>query len=242
MKKIVKITGIVLAFIIILFGIMFIRMRMEFAKMKPVKSGLIVEKVYGILDSYVNLYIVKTVTGYIAFDGGNDRETILSELKKLGISPSDIKALFLTHSDNDHSKAILIFNNAALYLSKAEEVMINGKTARFLFIHNKLERKPILLEDGQTVTVDGTRVKGILTPGHTPGSICYLVNGRYLFTGDTLSLVNGKVQPMNDLFNMDTERDKRSLKILAGLKHVSHIFTAHHGVADNFEAAFAGWK
>jgi glyoxylase-like metal-dependent hydrolase (beta-lactamase superfamily II) len=242
MKKIIRITGIVLVIFALLFGFLYFRISGELSKMAPVQTGLIVEDVYGIMDSYVNIYLVKTKEGYIAFDAGNDREKIFNEMKKLGISPSEVKAVFLTHTDEDHRNAVPLFKDATLYISKAEEVMITGKTPRFLCIHNKLGRKPLLLDDGQTVTVGGTRVKGILTPGHTPGSICFLVNDRFLFTGDTLSLINGKAQPFNELFNMDTEREKKSLKLLTGLKGVTHILTAHYGVSDDYTKAFAHWK
>ena len=51
---------------------------------------------------------------------------------------------------------------------------------------------PVLpLDDGQMLWVGGQTGAGIavgvlFTPGHTPGSISYLVDGRYLLTGDTL--------------------------------------------------------
>jgi glyoxylase-like metal-dependent hydrolase (beta-lactamase superfamily II)/rhodanese-related sulfurtransferase len=32
----------------------------------------------------------------------------------------------------------------------------------------------------------GARVKALFTPGHTPGSTCYLINNSYLITGDTI--------------------------------------------------------
>ena len=41
------------------------------------------------------------------------------------------------------------------------------------------------LADGATFTVGGATVRAIHTPGHTPGSTCFLVGGA-LITGDTL--------------------------------------------------------
>lgn len=45
--------------------------------------------------------------------------------------------------------------------------------------------------DGQTIAVGGLRVQCVVTPGHTPGGICYRLqlpgrNGRVCFVGDTL--------------------------------------------------------
>ena len=43
------------------------------------------------------------------------------------------------------------------------------------------------ISDGETITAAGLGFKVITTPGHTPGSVCYL-NEKYgvMFTGDTL--------------------------------------------------------
>lgn len=41
---------------------------------------------------------------------------------------------------------------------------------------------------GDIVTAGGVRIELIHTPGHTPGSQCFLVDGRYLVSGDTLFL------------------------------------------------------
>jgi glyoxylase-like metal-dependent hydrolase (beta-lactamase superfamily II) len=43
----------------------------------------------------------------------------------------------------------------------------------------------IRLKDGNVLEVGTLKIEVIHTPGHTPGSVCYLVNGD-LFTGDTL--------------------------------------------------------
>ncbi|MGD8984626.1 MAG: MBL fold metallo-hydrolase [Desulfobacteraceae bacterium] len=43
----------------------------------------------------------------------------------------------------------------------------------------------IKLKDGNVLEVGTLKIEVIHTPGHTPGSVCYLVDGN-LFTGDTL--------------------------------------------------------
>ena len=43
----------------------------------------------------------------------------------------------------------------------------------------------IKLKDGDVLEVGNLKIRVIHTPGHTPGSVCYLVSGN-LFTGDTL--------------------------------------------------------
>jgi glyoxylase-like metal-dependent hydrolase (beta-lactamase superfamily II) len=43
-------------------------------------------------------------------------------------------------------------------------------------------------DGGDVVEVGGVRVELIHTPGHTPGSQCFFVDGRYLVSGDTLFL------------------------------------------------------
>jgi glyoxylase-like metal-dependent hydrolase (beta-lactamase superfamily II) len=42
------------------------------------------------------------------------------------------------------------------------------------------------LGDGETLGIGPARLEAIRTPGHTPESTCYLLDGRALFTGDTL--------------------------------------------------------
>lgn len=42
------------------------------------------------------------------------------------------------------------------------------------------------LNDGDELRVGNIAIRLLATPGHTPGSVCYLVGDRYLLTGDTL--------------------------------------------------------
>ena len=62
----------------------------------------------------------------------------------------------------------------------------------------ELRRAVRPLADGTELTLVGggaaVRVRVIATPGHTPGSICYLVDGRWLLSGDTI-FVSGIGRP-----------------------------------------------
>jgi glyoxylase-like metal-dependent hydrolase (beta-lactamase superfamily II) len=46
----------------------------------------------------------------------------------------------------------------------------------------------VLHDSGDVVTAGDVRIELIHTPGHTPGSQCFFVDGRYLVSGDTLFL------------------------------------------------------
>jgi glyoxylase-like metal-dependent hydrolase (beta-lactamase superfamily II) len=46
-------------------------------------------------------------------------------------------------------------------------------------------RPDIELNDGDTIKVGKLKIKVLHTPGHTPGSLCFLV-GKYLISGDTI--------------------------------------------------------
>jgi glyoxylase-like metal-dependent hydrolase (beta-lactamase superfamily II) len=243
MKKILIGLGIVVV-VVLLGAFLFYKLRIqpEMKKMSPLPTQKVNDTVSAVNDVFVNMYLIKGKTKYIAVDGGKDVKTIEREMKNLGIDKRDVVALFLTHTDIDHTAAADYLTDATVYLAKAEEQMINGTTRRMFFFHNKLNRKYTTVEDGQMLNIDGLSVKAILTPGHTPGSTCYLIDGKYLFTGDTLSLQNGRAEEFIKAFNMDSETRKISMGKLAQLSGVKSIFTAHHGYTDDFARAFENWK
>ena len=211
-KRILTGAGGVIVTVAILFGFFAYKFTSETSIMTPVPTGLVTDGVYSARDGFINVYFVRGDNGYIAFDAGNDAENLRIEMKKLGIEPAMVRAVFLTHSDNDHVAGLKLFTGAKVYISSQEEQMINGSRRRMFVFGNKSIPAYETLEDGQAMNVAGISVKGILTPGHTPGSMCYLVNGRHLFTGDTLSLKNGSVELFNNFFNMDSDMERSSYR------------------------------
>lgn len=237
-KKIIAAFGIVACLILIIGASLVAKLYFEIGKMSSLETGEIVEGVFAVQDTYVNMFLIKAGDRYIAVDAGNKPENIKQGLDALKIDPQDIMAVFLTHSDSDHIAGLSLFKNAVIYLPKAEEQMINGQTSRFLFMKNKLRHKYELFEDNAQLNISGVTIKGISTPGHTPGAMCYIVNDIFLFTGDSMSLKKGKVNLFNNLFNMDSKTQQISQKRVSGLPGVKYIFTAHYGYTDHYQDAF----
>jgi glyoxylase-like metal-dependent hydrolase (beta-lactamase superfamily II) len=58
------------------------------------------------------------------------------------------------------------------------------------------------LAGGETLTFGGVRIEALGTPGHTPGSICYLMERdglRVLFAGDVISMLRGDENPLAEV-------------------------------------------
>ena len=151
--------------------------------MKPLKTSEVLPNIFAISNKQVNFYLIRLPNQKcIAFDAGASENLSLLELGKLSIKADDVTTVFLTHTDSDHVGAIGLFPQAHVYISKPEEQMIDGSTKRAIFMrNNKLERSYETLSDGETVDIDGTSIKCMVTPGHTKGSACFIVNGKHLF-------------------------------------------------------------
>lgn len=128
----------------------------------------------GPMDNLV--YLVEDVESRRAavVDPAWDVPAIVRKAEDLGVRVTDI---LLTHSHHDHIngvEALLEHSDPQLHLLRQE--------ARFWGRH--LEH-PTLHEGGDTVQMGGTEIRILHTPGHTPGSACYLL-GDEVLTGDTV--------------------------------------------------------
>jgi hydroxyacylglutathione hydrolase len=211
---------------------------------RPLETGKIAENLYVVRDSHVNLYVYVKNGVVVCVDAGFGGTDLVRGFEKIAVSPASVGHLFLTHSDRDHVGGISLFVNAKVYMSKDEEQMINGKTPRMMWSYNKLPASQhyTLLSDGDAVNAGGINVRALETPGHTNGSMSYLIDESLLFTGDTLMLKEGKVVPTLRLMNMNTARQEESIRKLAKLKGVAFLCTAHSGYTADFDKAMATWR
>ncbi len=191
----------------------------------------------------VNFFVYTDGDNFICIDSGLSSILAKWGLKKLGINPSDVSHVFLTHTDYDHVGGMKLFNNADVYISKKEKQMIDGTTARaFKIKYNSLNTKYNLLEDNEEMEIGKIKIKAISTPGHTPGSMSYIINESYLFSGDTLTLRGNKLYPFYRLQNMDTKKQKETInKLVKANDNISWVFTSHTGYSSDYKNLVKHW-
>jgi glyoxylase-like metal-dependent hydrolase (beta-lactamase superfamily II) len=241
-KRIFSGLGVFILVLVLLSVGYLIKARSIMKGMTTAETSEIAKNVFSIKDSFVNLYLVKNGEHYIAIDAGKDKGVIQQELNKLKIDTDKIDAVLLTHTDGDHVAGISLFKNASIYISKQEEQLLNGEKSRFFLFGNKIDSKSYkLIEDQQILSIEGIKIQGFLVPGHTPGSMCYLINDTLMFTGDALRIEQGKVEKFYAFFNMDTETATHSIGKIVRIPGVQYIFTAHNGFANNFTNAIKDW-
>ena len=106
-----------------------------------------------------------------------------------------------------------------------------------------INNEKVLLHDGETFEIDGIKIECFLVPGHTWGHMVYLIDDKYLFTGDTLWFgADGGYSFISSL----AESNKLAVKSLAALEQKLQsrglhplFLTGHTGWTDNLEFAFA---
>jgi len=213
----------------------------------PLPTGPVAENVYAVRDGDVNFFLYTDGSDAIAIDAGYPGQALKGqqgERSPLPVSPDEVTHVFLTHADHDHVGKLGWFENAHVYLGAGEEQMIDGSSARMVGVYYspKIDRPYTLVAGGNVIEVGAIQVRVIATPGHTPGSISLLVDGRVLFTGDTLVLQNGLVQTFYKLFNMDTATQRGSIRKLAKLEDIALLCTAHTGCTGEYARAMKHWR
>lgn len=128
----------------------------------------------GPMENFIYLITDKRTGQAAVVDPAWDVPAILRLAKEKGVAISDI---LLTHSHHDHINGIeqiLQEYDTRLHLLKPEAE----------FWGQQLEL-PTLHHGGDIITLGGTEIQVLHTPGHTPGSACFLLDD-YLIAGDTL--------------------------------------------------------
>lgn len=218
----------------VILGILLVILLYVFSQFNPSATQQIEPDWYVIRCGFVNFYALKTSQGVVLFDTAMSALQAKRGLAACGISANDVTHVFLTHTDYDHAGGVAAFSGATLYLSDAEEQMINGKTARRGILHNRRLHGYQILHDQEVIRVGDVLIQMHLTPGHTPGSAVYLVNDRTLVCGDLLRIAKGKIRPFLRVMNKHHEQSKASLQAAGPmLSDCAYILSGHSGFHKN---------
>ena len=159
-------------------------------------------------------------------------KSVMDYVSSIGRNPTELDLILVTHSHPDHT-------SGALAISKrtgAEIVAHVGDTKRhsdqevslsYMGVFNShkvplpfLQRTLVSMvaSDGQ-VLPDHGGIRVIHSPGHTPGSVCYLLESSgVLFSGDTVFSDGHGLSRSVPFPGSDLQRYRRSLDMLAELE------------------------
>ena len=138
-----------------------------------------------------NCYLIadETTKNTVIFDAPDNAEKILEYLNEDELK---LKKILLTHAHFDHIlalKPLMDSTNAECILHEMEEQYLFDPALNFTAEKTDetcIPESYTLIKDNDIIIVDGLKIKVIHTPGHTIGSVCYLVNDTTLISGDTL--------------------------------------------------------
>jgi glyoxylase-like metal-dependent hydrolase (beta-lactamase superfamily II) len=197
--------------------------------------------------SLVNSYLIEEADQLTVIDTGLPGlwKDLLAELRAMGRSLSDIRAVLLTHGDVDHigfAERLRRDHGVPVWVSEADAAEARGQVPKpkaaigqmravamtqflvYAALHGGLRSTPIrqvqTFVPGAVLDLPGSpRVIGL--PGHTPGSVAfYAPSVDAVFMGDamtTRSVASGKVGPALGPFTVNPTQALASLDALAGL-------------------------
>src|SRR2546426_10362548 len=130
----------------------------------------ITKLVVGPMDNNVFVVRCRETGEAVLLDAANEHDRLLEMCQRL-----NVRKVLETHGHWDHIQAVPAVRDAGY------DVGVTAGDAGMLPSYD------FLLEDDSVIEVGRLRLRTILTPGHTPGSICFQVEGSpVLFSGDTL--------------------------------------------------------
>lgn len=201
----------------------------------------------------VNTYLIKNRNDLFLVDTGlaMNRAKLEKLLTKEGIKPGDIKMVFLTHGDMDHTGNGAFFQKSGAKIaihSEDADMCRTGKsnpnrkrkgspfsklTHKIMFkvlFPRLMKRHPfetfepdIILSEGQDLKDYGFDAKVFHIPGHTKGSIGILTSDHDFFSGDTM---NNRKKPETANIIEDETALAQSLEKIRKLD-INNVYPGH---------------
>lgn len=184
--------------------------------------------VLGVLST--NSYVVSDENkNAVIFDCGVYSATISSYIEE---NELNLKKILLTHSHFDHMGGCAQLQEqtgAPVYIHEAEEDSLNDgdKNLANAFPFSSFEKVKDYrtIADGDVIEVGAMRFKVMHTPGHSKGSVCYIIED-VIFAGDTV--FEGSVG-RTDNYGGNQAEQKQSLKRLIELDGDYKLLCGHGG-------------
>jgi metallo-beta-lactamase class B len=153
----------------------------ELQRAEPLK---VFDNLYFIGTKEVTTWVITTPDGYIMIDSGyagKEEETLLPGMMKLGLDPTKIKDVLITHGHGDHyggAAYLQTHYGARVYMSAQDWDFIEpkpgdkGAAGQF----GSRPKRDMVAVEGEPIVLGGEAVYPVFIPAHTPGSMGFVFN------------------------------------------------------------------
>jgi glyoxylase-like metal-dependent hydrolase (beta-lactamase superfamily II) len=130
---------------------------------------------------------------------GKSLENLFRNIRECGIEPNEIKYLLITHCHYDHTGGIegvrdrtkckvVAHELEAPYLEDGNDNVTGAKWYGGSLTPSRIDLK--LTRDRQTIELGGRGVQAVHVPGHSPGSVVYVMesDGQKVLFGQNLDI------------------------------------------------------
>jgi len=148
------------------------------------------------------------------------KDSVVNQLKSIGMEIDDIDFIALSHTHFDHSGHANTFKNSTWLVQETEFDFITSEESQKANADNynaiKELSKTLKLKGDHDVFGDGSVIIKSM-PGHTPGhQVLYLdlaEHGPLLLTGDLYHLYENREHKRVPIFNFDVEQTLKSMEV-----------------------------
>ena len=153
--------------------------RPPYRSMDPIK---LFDNLYFVGTTAVGSFIIDTGDGLVMLDTGNGEEDValmVEDMKKLGLDPSKIKVIFISHEHFDHYGGVQylrknICPEAKVAMSLVGWNMLQAAPMEWAYIGTRPESVDIYTIDGMKLKIGDVIIQIVATPGHSPGCLSFI--------------------------------------------------------------------
>ena len=175
-----------------------------------------------------NSFIVASESGSaVLIDAPSDANYILREISDRGLT---LKKILLTHGHFDHIGAVADLHDKTgceVYIHELDLPKLTddkGMLADYFYVQGLRKFSGAkTVADGDIIRQDELEFDVVHTPGHTSGSVCYII-GNVMFSGDTLF---ARSIGRTDMPDGDMDALMASLKVIDGLGGDLRVLPGH---------------
>ena len=138
---------------------------------------------YYVGDKKVCMHLINTGDGLILFDSGygNTLHMILASIRSLGFHPEHLRYIIHSHGHYDHfgsGEDLRRLYSCKIFMSKADTDMLRKSPQSALIEwgphpYDQICWPDVELEDDEVISLGNTKIRCVLTPGHTIGTMTF---------------------------------------------------------------------